>query len=191
MRSKSEPLSRRQVLRRVGGLSLSTLAAGPEALAKQGTLSGKEPTLENDVLRIALSQADGSFSIVDKRNGMVWRQQASPGFRVVPETVTVNPTTLSAKLAGANGTFAVTISFTKDRPQAFDLLLDVPGRRYTVFPGYPFPFVAPGKGWHYVQNTTGEGMLMPLEHIEQINKPFTWSGGQPWWGITDLKSGMR
>jgi hypothetical protein len=190
-RPESEPLSRRQVLRGVGGLSLATLAAGQEALAEERTISGKAFTLENDVLRVALSQSDGSFSVADKRSGLVWRQQANPGFRVVPEAVTATSTTLSAKLMRADGAFAVTISFSRERPHAFDLVLDVPGRRYTVFPGYPFPFVAPAKGWHYVQNTTGEGMLMPLEHIEQINKPFGWSGGQPWWGITDLKRAMR
>jgi len=103
----------------------------------------------------------------------------------------VTATTLSARVAGPAGTYAVTVSFTRERPHAFDLLLDVPGRRYAVLPGYPFPFAAPGKGWHYVQNTTGEGMLMPLEHPEQINQAFSWSGGQPWWGITDLKRAMR
>ena len=33
-------------------------------------------------------------------------------------------------------------------------------------------------------------MLMPLEKADEINKPFSWSGGQPWWGLTDLKRAM-
>ena len=33
-------------------------------------------------------------------------------------------------------------------------------------------------------------MLMPLEKAEEINKPFGWSGGQPWWGLTDLNRAM-
>lgn len=175
----------------MGGLSLVTLVAAQQAPARQGTISGKSFTLENDVLRVALSQSDGSFSVVDKRSGLVWRQQANPGFRVVAEGVIVTPTTLSAKVMGADGVYPVSVSFTKGRPHAFDLLLDVPGPRYNVFRGYPFPFAAPAKGWHYVQNTTGEGMLMPLEGKQQINKPFGWGGGQPWWGITDLKRAMR
>ncbi len=185
MRSKSKTLSRRQVLCGAGGLSLVPLAAG------QGPNSGKAFTIENNVLRIALSQTDASLSVVDKRGGLVWRQPATPGFRVAPDAVTVNPTSLSARVVGPGGTYAVTVSFTRERPHAFDLVLDVPGRRYAVLPGYPFPFAAPGKGWHYVQNTTGEGILMPLEHSEQINQAFSWSGGQPWWGITDLKRAMR
>lgn len=186
-RPQLESWTRRQFLRGVGGLSLVTLAAGPEALAQTGTIIGKEFVLENDVLRVALSPADGSLSVVDKRIGLVWRQQAKPGFRVAPEGLSRTPTTLSAKVVGAGGPFAVTISFTKENPHAFDLVLEVPARSYTVFPGYPFPFAAPEKGWHYVQNTTGEGILMPLEKEGEIQSPFGWGGGQPWWGITDLK----
>jgi len=70
-------------------------------------------------------------------------------------------------------------------------VLEVSDRRYVSAPGYPFPFVAPGPGWHYVQNTTGEGILMPLDKMGEIQNPFDWGGGQPWWGITDLKRAMR
>ncbi len=190
MRSKSEPLSRRQVLRG-GGLSLASLAARQERPAQQGTIGERAFRLENDVLRVTLSESDGSFSVVDKRSGLAWRQQARPGFRAALESVTVTPTILSAKVAGPGGTYVVTISFTNGDGHAFDLVVDVPDRRYVVLPGYPFHFVAPGKGWHYVQNTTGEGILMPLDHSEQIKQRFSWSGGQPWWGITDLKRAMR
>ena len=148
------------------------------------------PTLENDVLRISLSSQDASLTVVDKRIGLVWRQQVRSGFRVAPDGMCVTPTTLSAKVLGEGGTYLVTISLAKESPHAFDLLLDMPDRHYTTMPGYPFPFVAPGKGWYYVQNTSGEGMLMPLEKMEDIYKPFGWSGGQPWWGLTDLKRAM-
>ena len=187
----SNTWSRRRFIRGVGGLSLVTLAAARDTLAQEGTPSGKAFTLENDVLRVSLSPQDAALTVVDKRIGLTWRQQASPGFRVAPDSVKVTPTTLSAKVVGADGTYAVTLSFTKECPHAFDLVLDVPDRRYTVFPGYPFPFAAPDKGWHYVQNTTGEGILMPLDKLGEIQSPFGWGGGQPWWGITDLKRAMR
>ena len=32
---------------------------------------------------------------------------------------------------------------------------------------------------------------MPLEKRGEIQNPFGWGGGQPWWGITDLKRAMR
>jgi len=190
-RLPSESWSRRQFLRGVGGLSLAALAAGQETLAQERTISGKTFALENEVLRVTLSPQDAALTVVDKRIGLVWRQQASPSFRVASEGVSVTPKTLSAKVAGPDGTYAVTLSFTKECPHSFDLLLDVPGRRYTVFSGYPFPFVAPGKNWYYVQNTSGEGMLMPLDKAEEIHKPFGWSGSQPWWGLTDLNRAMR
>ena len=50
--------------------------------------------------------------------------------------------------------------------------------------------MAPEKGWYYVQNTSGEGMLMPMDQSAQISKPFGWGGSQPWWGLTDLRRGM-
>jgi glycosyl hydrolase family 129 len=147
-------------------------------------------TLENVVLRVSLSPQDASLTVVDKRIGLVWRQQVRPGFRVAPDGVRVTPTTLSAKVLGEGGTYLVTISLAKESPHAFDLLLDMPDRHYTTMPAYPFPFVAPEKGWYYVQNTSGEGMLMSLKEAEDIYKRFSWSGGQPWWGLTDLKRAM-
>ena len=55
-----------------------------------------------------------------------------------------------------------------DSPHGFDLTLDIPGRKYTSPPTYPFPFAAPQADWFYVQNTTGEGMLMPLAKADEI-----------------------
>jgi hypothetical protein len=91
---------------------------------------------------------------------------------------------------GEGTTYVLTVSLTKESPYAFDLVLDIPNRNYAAVPAYPFPFVAPEKGWYYVQNTSGEGMLMPLEKAAEINTPFSWSGSQPWWGLTDLKRAM-
>ena len=33
-------------------------------------------------------------------------------------------------------------------------------------------------------------MLIPLAKPDEIKKPFEWSGGQPWWGLTDLQRAM-
>ena len=186
----SESWSRRRFLRGVGGLTLGALASGQGALAQEGATSGQTPAIENNVLRVSLSPQDASLTVVDKRIGLVWRQQARPGFRVALDTMSIAPTSLSAKVVGEEGIHAVTISFAKECPHGFDLQLEMPDRRYTLLPGYPFPFVAPEKNWYYVQNTTGEGMLMPLEKAEEIHKPFGWSGGQPWWGLTDLNRAM-
>jgi Glycosyl hydrolases related to GH101 family, GH129 len=156
-----------------------------------GAKNNPLPNVENDVLRVSLSRDDASLTVVDKRIQLEWRQQVRPGFRVAPDSVHIRPTSLSARVEGEGVTYLLTISLTKESPYAFDLLLDVPDRHYAAMPAYPFPFVAPEKGWYYVQNTSGEGMLMPLEKADEINKPFGWSGGQPWWGLTDLKRGMR
>ncbi|HUV65432.1 MAG TPA: glycoside hydrolase [Sedimentisphaerales bacterium] len=186
----SESWSRRRFLRGVGGLTLGALASGQKTLAQEGATSKKAPTLENDVLRVSLSPQDASLTVVDKRIGLVWRQQVRPGFRVALDTMNIAPTSLSTKVVGEEGTYAVILSFAKEYPHAFDLQLEMPDQRYTSLPAYPFPFAAPEKNWYYVQNTSGEGILMPLEKAEEINKPFGWSGGQPWWGLTDLKRAM-
>jgi Glycosyl hydrolases related to GH101 family, GH129 len=148
------------------------------------------PTIENDVVRISLSTSDASLTVVDKRIPLEWRQQVRPGFRVAPDSIHTSPTSLSATVAGEGATYALTVSLSKESPSAFDLVLDIPGRHYAAVPGYPFPFAAPEKGWYYVQNTSGEGLLMPLEKAAEIDMPFSWSGSQPWWGLTDLKRGM-
>src|ERR1051325_2508961 len=113
-------------------------------------------TIENDVLRISLSVSDASLTVVDKRIGLEWRQQVRSGFRVTPDSVRLSPTSISATVLG-RASYFVTISLTKELPYAFDLVLKIPDRQYATMPHYPFPFVAPGKGWYYVQNTSGEG----------------------------------
>jgi hypothetical protein len=144
------------------------------------------PILENNVLRIALAPQDASLAVTDKRTGIAWRQQVRPGFRA--ENVRVTPTGLAATVKTKGESFALTISLNEQTPHAFDLSLDVPDQKYVTPPGYPFPFAAPEpKGWYYVQNTTGEGVLMPLDKPGDIQKGYAWGGGQPWWGLTDLK----
>ena len=171
--------------------SLPALLLLLSASFSNGQSGNDRPTIENDVLRIALSMSDASLTVVDKRVTLEWRQQVRPGFRVAPDSIRMSPTSFSARVLGEGATYVLTISLTKESPYAFDLVLDIPDRHYAAMPAYPFPFVAPEKGWYYVQNTSGEGMLMPLEKADEINKPFSWSGGQPWWGLTDLKRGMR
>src|SRR5512146_1702934 len=121
------------------------------------------PSIDNDMLRIAVSTADASLTVVDKRIGLEWRQQVRAGLRIAPDTVRVSPTSLSATVVGGAATYQLTVSLSKECAYGFDLVLDTPGQRYAVLPDYPFPFIAPGKGWYYVQNTSGEGMLRPLD----------------------------
>src|SRR5712691_448302 len=110
------------------------------------------PTIENDVLRISLSPSDASLTVVDKRITLEWRQQVRPGFRVAPDSIRMSPTSLSARVLGEGATYVLTISLIKECPYAFDLVFDMPDRHYAAMPAYPFTFVAPEKGWYYVQN---------------------------------------
>ena len=109
---------------------------------------------------------------------------------MVADSLKQTPGSLSAEVAGPGGPYSITLTLAPDRPHGIDVALDLPGRKYTAPPPYPFPFAAPADGWFYVQNTTGEGMLLPLEKPGEIKKPFEWSGGQPWWGLTDLQRAM-
>jgi len=58
------------------------------------------PSIENDVLRIALSISDASLTVLDKRIKLEWGQQVRPGFRIAAEGVRVSPTSLSATVLG-------------------------------------------------------------------------------------------
>src|SRR5262249_43874053 len=117
--------------------------------------------IENDVLRVSLAPNDASLTVTDKGNGFVWRQQVAAGFRVEPASIKQSPGSLAAEVAGPGGPYSLSIRLAPDAPHGFDLSLDLPGRKYTAPPPYPFPFAAPQGDWFYVQNTTGEGMLMP------------------------------
>ncbi len=185
------PWSRRQFLRATGGLSLVTLAVGPETRSQGVAHGSEEHGLENERLRITLTAPSGAVAVFDKRTGLTWHQPAVAGFAIAPGSVLATPVALSAQVDGPQGALALTLTLDPQRPHAFELSVAVTGRRYTFAPGYPAPFHAPGPGWHYVQNTVGEGMLMPLDRPADIVTPYGWNGGQPWWGLTDLKRAMR
>ncbi len=146
--------------------------------------------MENDVLRITLSPQDAAITVVDKRIGLTWQQKVHPGFHVAPETLRVAAGSISCRVLGPGETCNLTIALGDKTASSFDLTADIPDRHYTTRPVYPFRFMAPEKGWYYVQNTSGEGMLMPMEQSARISKPFGWTGSQPWWGLTDLQRGV-
>ncbi len=148
-----------------------------------------DPRLENEVLRLDLSLADASLTVIDKRINLTWRQNVKPGFKVDPGTLRVTANSISGRVSGARETYDLTIELKGGKAAGFDLTAK-PNERYGKLPPYPFHFIAPDKSWSYVQNTSGEGMLMPLDRPGDINKPYGWGGSQPWWGLTDLERGM-
>src|SRR5256885_4582967 len=182
------PAARRSIMKTAGVLVLA-MAFLPIDLSLAAD-ANPSPAMENDALRISFSPGDASLTVIDKRSGLTWAQQVLPGFRAAPDSVRATATSLAAEVLGGGTKYNLTVSFTKQCPNAFDFLLDVPGRKYTALAGYPFHFAAPHKGWYYVQNTSGEGMLMPLDNPQEISKPFGWTGSQPGWGMTDLKRAM-
>ena len=176
-----------KIIQRWSLLALILLSAS----FSNGQTGNDVPSIEDDVVRISLSTSDASLSVVDKRIPLEWRQQVRSGFRIALDSIRTSPTSLSARVLGEEGeAYVLTISLSKESPVAFDLVLNIPDRHYAIMPAYPFPFAAPEKGWYYVQNTSGEGLLMPLEKAAAIDMPYSWSGSQPWWGLTDLKRGM-
>ncbi|MBA3542829.1 MAG: hypothetical protein H0T83_00050 [Chthoniobacterales bacterium] len=156
----------------------------------EGAEAKSSTVLEDDVLRVTLAPQDASIAVLDKRSGYLWRQQVQPGFRVDPASLRSTPATITAKVLGGAQTYVVTLTLAAEASGSFDLTLQIPGQSYTMLPAYPFPFTTAAKGWSYVQNTSGEGMLMPLDKPADIFKPYGWSGGQPWWGLTDLRRAM-
>lgn len=152
--------------------------------------SPRAPRLENEVLRIDLSIQDGSIAVLDKRTNLTWRQQVEPGFKVAPDSLRVTPDSISCRVSGPGETCDLTIELKGATSSGFDLTAALPNEHYGTLPAYPFHFVAPDKGWSYVQNTSGEGLLMPLDRPGEINKAYGWSGSQPWWGLTDLQRGL-
>ena len=150
----------------------------------------RPPRLENEALRIDLSPQDGSITVVDKRIDLTWRQQVEPGFKIAPDTLRVTTGSISCRVSGPRTTCDLTIALKEGTSPSFDLTVAIPDQRYVTLLGYPFHFVAPDKGWFYVQNTSGEGLLMPLDRPGDIKKAYRWSGSQPWWGLTDLQRGL-
>jgi hypothetical protein len=155
------------------------------------TARGSGAHLENDALRLELSPSNGAISVTDKRIGFTWRQHVVSGYKVAPETLRVTSDSISYRINGPAETCDVVVGLKPGMTPSFDVTVNLPGKHYTQLPTYPFHFIAPEeKGWYYVQNTSAEGMLMPLDRPNEINKPYGWNGSQPWYGITDLHRGF-
>lgn len=148
------------------------------------------PRLENEVLRLELSTGDSSITVFDKRTNLTWRQQVELGFKIAPDSLRVTPTSISCRVSGPGELCDLKIELKEGSAAGFDLTVALPNEHYGKLPAYPFHFVAPDMSWSYVQNTSGEGMLMPLDRPGEINKAYGWSGSQPWWGLTDLERGL-
>ncbi len=172
---------------RVSTLFWCWLFAASNTLVAEATPS---PRLENEVLRLELSTGDSSITVFDKRTNLTWRQQVELGFKIAPDSLRVTPTSVSCRVSGPGELCDLKIELKEGSAAGFDLTVAVPNEHYGKFPAYPFHFVAPDKSWSYVQNTSGEGMLMPLDRPGEINKAYGWSGSQPWWGLTDLERGL-
>ncbi len=157
------------------------------AVARPATV----PRLENDLLKIDVSPENGEIRVQDKRNQIIWRQDIVPGYKLAGDSIHLSDRSLSYRVLGPGEVCDVTIDLNPGRSPGLDLKLNLPNEHYARLPAYPFHFVAPGAdGWFYVQNTTGEGILMPLDRPGQIENAFSWSGSQPWWGLTDLEHGL-
>ncbi|HET7511398.1 MAG TPA: glycoside hydrolase [Chthoniobacterales bacterium] len=166
---------------------LVTLSATAAARA----IAAPPPILENEVMRLELSTGDGAIRVLHKPAALDWRQQVAPGFKVVPGTLQVSSQSISCRVSGPGETCELTIRLATGGSAAFDLTVSIAGDKYTEQPLYPFHFIPPEKtGWFYVQNTSGEGLLMPLDRPDEIIDLYGWSGSQPWWGLTDLSRGL-
>jgi hypothetical protein len=127
---------------------------------------------------------------MDKRSGFIWHQKVIPGYHVASDGLSLSANSISGTVVGKGESYLVKFSLSSDSSQSLDLSVGIPNKRYTTLPDYPFLFSVPAKDWYYVQNTSGEGLLMPLEKWTEIYKMFGWNGSQPWWGLTDLKQSL-
>ena len=103
------------------------------------------PRLENAALRIELSAADGSLTVLDKRDNLTWRQEARPGYRVDPGSLRITPNSLSCQVSSTSGNLSLTITLTAGTDSSFDLKIENGDLHYVAAPGYPFHFLAPGR----------------------------------------------
>src|SRR5438067_4963644 len=92
--------TRRRFLCELAGASLIAIAGGQKARAQTSASGGREFVVENAVLRIGLSVAHASLTVIDKRIDLTWRQQPAAGFSVNADSVRTEPGALSAEVTG-------------------------------------------------------------------------------------------
>lgn len=164
---------------------------------------GAIKTAETTYLKVTLNTMNAALTVTDKSplNGdVVWTQDVKPNFYVDQTTfVQISARRFTATIIGPDGSYDIDLTVENDPglEKAFHLQvtpddpLTTDPYPYVTLPPYPFKFTQSGAAgpWYYVQNNGGEGTLLPVGD-SKIRGFGGWSGGQPWWGITNLNQAM-
>jgi Glycosyl hydrolases related to GH101 family, GH129 len=143
-----------------------------------------DTVLENDLLHVVFSGADGSMAVTVLDSGDAWTQTPAAGYQV--SSVAATPTSLDASVHGGNSTLAVHVALVDG---AREITVTIDGDGYTRLPAYPYPFTLPADQGYYVQNTSGDGALFSLKETASIEHIYDFIS-VPWWGLTDFSKGM-
>ena len=147
-----------------------------------------DPMIQNSLVRVTLSRADGSLSVKVKSTGYIWTQTVAQPYTISSITSTSTSITALARLGGES--LRVTYTLTPAAAGAgFTASVTSSGERYLLRPNYPYPFTMPEETGYYVQTTTQGGLLFPLSETRDITGLNDFLG-YPWWGLTDMTQAM-
>ena len=151
-------------------------------------------TLENDVLQLSFNAADGTLSVLDKRNDYTWRQDRQviddlPDIKVT--SAQIKDDRIHASIDGGEHLSAFVVWLDPYDPAAVQT--EVHSKHgegsFAKLPKFPYPFVIERENGYIIQCTTGDGVIFAMDEVEVMKDPFNFTGGMPWYGVTDLEKG--
>jgi hypothetical protein len=146
------------------------------------------PYASNRFLRVRLDEHTGALAVTDQRNQREWTQKGSGA--VISARVDAREIHVTLHDAANNLDLTAVVTLSNDKPE-MEIILSGTGALKS-FVGYPFPFVS-GAGTGLVV-PMNEGILYPVDDDTIPNRRLVAYGGHgicmPWFGATDLKSGV-
>ncbi|NDP20041.1 MAG: hypothetical protein GZ091_03010 [Paludibacter sp.] len=148
------------------------------------TLSAKEWKLSDNNLMLTIDDNSLSLKVVDKRCNKVWEQTPFKGFEL--KKVTQDKNSLKLYLKGA-----FEMVSTIELNEKSEVVFSISANPKTQVKDFSFPsaFKSPNKN-HYLLQTDGEGMLLPVDDTEYPlgnGRTYFCGGGlsMSWMGVTD------
>ena len=153
--------------------------------------AGRILRLSNHLLEVGINASNGTFTVKDKRSGILWNQGAGLAGLLVLKAVPLSRAAVQLSLRDVLDDLPVTATLTLDplRPE-MTVRLAAKGPLQEAI-SYPAAFVTAPKTWLIVP--MNEGILYPVDDASIPQLTLVAYGGHglcmPWYGATDPKSG--
>lgn len=149
-------------------------------------------TLENKAIVLSVDSATGAWTALYKGSGYTWSQELpEKSWTVKSIEKSQAGNTLKFQVTDTTDTLTLTVEIVGDEPEVLATVQkeDLDPKGVGFQPSYPYPFTLPDDVGHYIECSSGDGIIWPLKEKEKVKGLYKFGICMPWYGVTDLKKG--